>query len=505
VVTTMIGQHPDLASLPELKLFAYRTIGELEDSLPRFLREQGFTHRSPGLVRALAEIEFGDQKPASIERALAWLGDRRRWAGAHVLDVLLARLAPRVAVEKSPENVAHGAALERVTRAYPNARYLHLTRHPVTTQVSIVEYRARTVPSHPLPGQPMAGVAAWLDVHGRIVRFLARQPPERVMRVRAEDVLNDPERQLAAVARWLGLRSDTAAIEAMSHPEASPFARFGPAGSGVTGGHDPGFLANPTPRAAALPDAVEQPDCWQGEARLWRRTVALAARVGYGREALRAELLRRRDADQAARAAFDGTAEEKARIIAHDDANTAWLRTVIERIGWPGRAAAGDDGAHAAWLIAQHADRHPAFQRRCLKLLELAVARGDAWPADLAHLTDRVLLRRGEPQLYGTQLTAGVGGFVASRLQSPETVDVRRVAMGLPPLAEHLARARERFGAPAPARIGCPACGREIEVWPPMPGESTRVDCPECGVIGSIRTRPGTARAQRRNKFGTGA
>jgi hypothetical protein len=497
VVTTMIGQHPDLAGLPELKLFAYRTIAEMEASLPGYWRDRGFTHRSPGLVRALAQIEFGDQEPDNLERARAWLKDRPQWSGAEVFDVLLARLAPRAAVEKSPENVATAASLRRLARAYPNARYLHLTRHPVTTQVSMVEHRRRTVPAHPLEGQPMAGIAAWLDVHARIVRFLAKLPPEQFLRVRAEDVLNDPQRQLAAIARWLGLRADDEAITRMCHPEASPFARLGPEGSGVTGGHDPGFLLDPIPHAVELPHAVEQPPGWQGEELLWRRTVALARRLGYGEEALRAELLRRRDLDQAARAAFTGAPEDKSRIIAMDDANTAWLRAVVKRVGWPGHTLVGAEAAHAAWLIAQHADRHPAFQRSCLKLLERAVASGEASPVDLAYLTDRVLLARGEQQLYGTQVSARAEGFVAPRLRDSDSVDARRAAMGLAPLADQLAEARARFGVPPPARIACPGCGKDIEVWLPEPSGSTRVICPACSLAGSIHTRLGTAGARR--------
>jgi hypothetical protein len=42
VVTTMVGRHPDLADLLELKLFAY----PLKDSLPRFWIERWVTHRS---------------------------------------------------------------------------------------------------------------------------------------------------------------------------------------------------------------------------------------------------------------------------------------------------------------------------------------------------------------------------------------------------------------------------------------------------------------------------
>ena len=47
----------ELAGLPELKLFRYGTIGELEASLPRFWIERGMQHRSPGLVRAVAQFD----------------------------------------------------------------------------------------------------------------------------------------------------------------------------------------------------------------------------------------------------------------------------------------------------------------------------------------------------------------------------------------------------------------------------------------------------------------
>lgn len=153
----MIGQHPQLVGLPELKLFGHRTIAELELSLPAYWRERGFTHRSPGLVRALAEFEFGGQTPKRIAAAREWLHARGHWSGANVLDVLLARLAPREAVEKSPENVTSAAALKRLAAAYPNARYLHLTRHPLTAQASAARHLRATVPEHPQAGEPMAG------------------------------------------------------------------------------------------------------------------------------------------------------------------------------------------------------------------------------------------------------------------------------------------------------------------------------------------------------------
>jgi hypothetical protein len=49
----------------------------------------------------------------------------------------------------------------------------------------------------------------------------------------------------------------------------------------------------------------------------------------------------------------------------------------------------------AAWLLVQHADHDPAFQRVCLELLGGAVRAGEADVRHHAYLTDRVLLAEG--------------------------------------------------------------------------------------------------------------
>ncbi|HXU58604.1 MAG TPA: sulfotransferase, partial [Verrucomicrobiae bacterium] len=253
VVTAMIGQHPALCGLPELKLFASPTIGEMEASLPRFWIERGVTHRSPGLVRALAEHLFGGQDLGALDAAREWLAERRDWPGEAVLDILLARLSPRVAIEKSPENAASDEALARLAEAYPDARYIHLTREPAATQRSMQAHWERVMPDHPLEGQPMLGFAAWVDVNRRVLAFTEGLPAARVLRLRAEDILDGTPGRLRAVASWLGLSRAPAAIAAMGHPEASPFARPGPKASGIIGGYDPGFLEAPVPRKLAPP------------------------------------------------------------------------------------------------------------------------------------------------------------------------------------------------------------------------------------------------------------
>ena len=277
----MIGQHPELAGLPELKLFCYDTLGELDASLPPYWIERGMKHRSPGLVRAVAEFEFCGQTQQSIAAAQAWLKQRAHWTGPEAFDFLMERLSPRAAVEKSPENVESDIALERLTSAYPRARYLHLTRHPVTTQRSVEEHWNRTIPGHQMPGRPMSLMCSWVETQCRILRLAATLPSDRYMLIRAEDVLNHAPLHLRSIAAWLGVRTDEDAINAMTHPEASPFASLGIEGSGIITGHDPNFLRDPIPHRVEVLDTLEPPAGWVENSSLWEMTVDIAHRLGY--------------------------------------------------------------------------------------------------------------------------------------------------------------------------------------------------------------------------------
>jgi hypothetical protein len=278
----MVGQHPQLYGLPELKLFAYRTVGELDASLPVRMRERGYAHRSPGLVRAVAELDLGGQDELTLAAARAWLDERSGWAGEDVLDRLMEHISPRAAVEKSPEHLTEPDALRRLARAYPRARYIHLTRHPISTIRSLVLHlgeRGRN--DRRLGSLVRYCVASWLVVHERIVAFTGALPAERWLLVRAEDLLNEPRSPLHAVASWLGIRSDAEAIDAMLHPERSPFACFAPALSGVEGGGDPSFLADPLPRPVAVERTLTAPAEWAVSEALWGRVRRSAEDVGY--------------------------------------------------------------------------------------------------------------------------------------------------------------------------------------------------------------------------------
>jgi DNA-directed RNA polymerase subunit RPC12/RpoP len=208
---------------------------------------------------------------------------------------------------------------------------------------------------------------------------------------------------------------------------------------------------------------------------------------------LAAELECRRELDQAIRADVTRGTKAAAHMTDVDAANTSWLKDVVDAVGWPGRSLVGDEGAHTAWMLAQHADHDRGFQRRCLELLQRAVSEGEASPCDLAYLTDRVLLAYGEPQMYGTQLTARNGQLVPRRLHDPGMVDERRATLGLEALDAYLHRALETFGPPSPACITCGRCSERVQLWLPEPGETTKVRCPGCGRQVSVRARRAVA------------
>lgn len=123
-----------------------------------------------------------------------------------------------------------------------------------------------------------------------------------------------------------------------------------------------------------------------------------------------------------------------------DSDNTRWLGDLLTTLGWPGRSLVGDDGVQAAWLLAQHADRAPSLQRAFLDALRDAVAQGEAFPGHLAYLEDRVRVRAGQPQLYGTQFTVTGGTFGPYPIEDPARLDERRAAAGLQPFADYEAR-----------------------------------------------------------------
>lgn len=123
--------------------------------------------------------------------------------------------------------------------------------------------------------------------------------------------------------------------------------------------------------------------------------------------------------------------------------NAAHLATIIEQHGWPGRSLVGDDGAEAAWLIAQHSIGNPTFMRQCLSLLKQAASHGEVLRWQPAMLEDRIRMFEGKPQIYGSQFQPDESGQVVPYpIDSPGEVEDRRREVGLNSLKEKIAELR---------------------------------------------------------------
>lgn len=161
---------------------------------------------------------------------------------------------------------------------------------------------------------------------------------------------------------------------------------------------------------------------------------------------------------------FEGYASRMAEVHRR---NAEALDALVDEHGWPGRSLVGSEGAQAAWIVAQHAIGSPAFQRKSLKLLKEAVARGEVEPVYVAYLEDRICFLERRPQRYGTQFDWDEDGQLSPwTLEDPARVDAFRASVGLEPLAERIARLRVRQeveGERAPADFR--KRQREMESW----------------------------------------
>ena len=130
-----------------------------------------------------------------------------------------------------------------------------------------------------------------------------------------------------------------------------------------------------------------------------------------------------------------------------DAANLKRLEEIILEKGWPGSRMVGSQASGAAWLILQHAPLET--QEKYLPVLQKAVSVGDVRADQVAMLEDRVLMRQGKKQKYGTQVVsnANVEPEVYP-VENPEELAALRASVGMPPMAEYLRQVERDIGRP---------------------------------------------------------
>jgi hypothetical protein len=157
-------------------------------------------------------------------------------------------------------------------------------------------------------------------------------------------------------------------------------------------------------------------------------------------EGLSRELIALRDEDVRVRSELAAANELGGPYVPRMEAvhirNAARLRELIDQYGWPAGDIAGNDGAKAAWFIAQHAVGEPAFQRQALLLIQECVAEHRVPASHAAFLEDRIAMQEDRPQRFGTQWIDDPrdGRIRPWTLLEPERVNELRASVGLPEL-----------------------------------------------------------------------
>jgi len=121
-----------------------------------------------------------------------------------------------------------------------------------------------------------------------------------------------------------------------------------------------------------------------------------------------------------------------------DSINLIKVKAILDKYGWLGTDVVGGQGNSTLFLVIQHSDQ--ATQEKYLPMMREAVKKGKAEGSSLALLEDRVALRQGKRQIYGSQIRRDLETqlYYVSPLEDPDNVDKRRAEVGLQPLAEYV-------------------------------------------------------------------
>ena len=294
VICAMLGQHPRMYGLLETSLFCAETMREWLGAC-----QQAHFPMAHGLLRTVAQLIFGGQTEENVRDAKAWIRRRSHCTTGYIFELLAARVVPRIMVEKSPSMVYRLASLRRTYEMFPNARYVHLVRHPCGHAQSVLKHLRKEeergaapgwlvglaswstdyeAPAEPKP--PLDPQHGWLQLHRNVKEFLSTIPPHQQRRFQSEDFLTSPERTMRELLQWLGLSSETAIIEEMRHPERWCYASLGPGNARF--GTDRFFLEAPELRPGRVePLSLDGPLSWLPGATLLPEVKQLAVEFGY--------------------------------------------------------------------------------------------------------------------------------------------------------------------------------------------------------------------------------
>ncbi|MDW3196890.1 MAG: DUF6624 domain-containing protein [Cytophagales bacterium] len=118
------------------------------------------------------------------------------------------------------------------------------------------------------------------------------------------------------------------------------------------------------------------------------------------------------------------------RILRFDSTALVFIKEVIDTHGWLGKSQIGAAANRTLFLIIQHAPEND-IRKAYFPLLEASVKQGESEKSDMATMNDRILVRDGKPQIYGTQSHMVDGKLEPFPIEDVKNVNKRRRKVGL--------------------------------------------------------------------------
>lgn len=116
------------------------------------------------------------------------------------------------------------------------------------------------------------------------------------------------------------------------------------------------------------------------------------------------------------------------------------VEKILDEHGWLGADVIGEQGNKTLFLVIQHSDLET--QLKYLPMMREAVQLGNARKIDFALFEDRIAMRQGKRQIYGSQISKNydTGEIYVWPLIEPEKVNERRAEVGLGPIEDYVKR-----------------------------------------------------------------
>ncbi|MCE3280456.1 MAG: hypothetical protein K0S44_2647 [Bacteroidetes bacterium] len=119
-----------------------------------------------------------------------------------------------------------------------------------------------------------------------------------------------------------------------------------------------------------------------------------------------------------------------------DSLNEFIVSDVLDRYGWLGKEVIGINGNTTLALVLQHSSLKTQIKH--LPIMREAFKNKKTDGYDLAIVEDKVLLRQGKKQKYGSYLIGSGKKYTIAPIEDPANIDQTRAELGLVPFDEYL-------------------------------------------------------------------